>query len=55
MQNTSAVTLSVTQLSAESSDTVQAQQIPMATKRSTLSETSVQRLLTARAKSLLHA
>ena len=38
----------------QSSDTVQAQQIPMVTKRLSLTETSVQNLLTARVKSLLH-
>ena len=40
----------------QSSDTVRAQQIglPMVTKRLSLTETSVQNLLTARAKSLLH-
>jgi len=49
MQNTS-ITVSVTQPSAA----VRAQQIPMVTKRLSLTETSVQNLLTARAKSLLH-
>jgi len=36
------------------SDTEQEQQIPMVTKRLSLTETSVQNLLTARAKSLLN-
>jgi len=49
MQNTS-ITLSVTQPSAA----VQAQQIPMLTKRLSLTETSVQNLLTARAQGLNH-
>jgi len=38
----------------QSSDTVWAQQIPVVAKRLSLSETSVQNLVTARAKSLLH-
>jgi len=53
MQNTSTTTLSVTQPSAAVSDTVRAQQIPMVTKGLSLTEASVQNLLTARAKSLL--
>ena len=48
--NTSTTTLSVTQLS----DIVRVQQQPMVTKRLSLSETPLQNLLTARAKSLLH-
>jgi len=49
MWNTSTTTLSVTQLS----DTVRVQQLPMATKRLSLSETPSQNLLTARDKSIL--
>jgi len=50
MWNTSTTTLSVTQLS----DTVRVQQLPTVTTRLSLSETPLQNLLTARAKSLLH-
>jgi len=49
MQNTSVI-LSVTRPSAA----VRAQQIPVVIKRLSLTETSVQNLLTARAKSLQH-
>jgi len=52
MQNT--IVLSVTQPSAAVSDTVPAQQIPMISKRLSLTETPLQNLLTTRAKSLLH-
>jgi len=54
MQNTSTITLSVTQPSAAVFSTSAADTNGSLTKRLSLTETSVQNLLTARAKSLLH-